>query len=90
MLDINDCKSSCDLLLSEWAAFLKNAGKSWLKEVSIPLHTSFCLDDDDTDVHDDEVGVEDGTGKSLTKLPPQIIFVSLGDTSETDVMIIHN
>lgn len=53
-------------------------GNRELKAVLIPLHTSFCLVDDDTDVHDDAVGVEDGTGKSLR------------DLNETDVVILHN
>lgn len=51
-------------------------GNRELKAPSILSHASFCLDDDDTDAHDDEVRVGDGIGKSLTHLPPHIIVVS--------------
>lgn len=35
---------------------------------SLNSFACFCLDDDDIDAHDDEAGVEHGTGRSLAKI----------------------
>lgn len=58
-----NCKSSCYLLDGHYSL----NGKK--------LNSFACLDEDDTDTHDDEVGVEDATGKPIffwDFFPPKI------------------